>query len=111
MTRGKIDHPFLVPEGFFDKMENEFLAKMEDETIQNRKKNIFIQVLKYAAIITIAVFLGRQSARLFPLERNGAAGKETISVDLVLSQVSDEEITEYIIDNVNYDVFTKTKSE
>jgi hypothetical protein len=110
MTRTKINHPFKVPEGFFDDLENELLMKVETGEVQNRKKTLLLQVLKYAAIIILAVFLGRESTRLFPGKKNMSVSSDTISVDLVLSQVSDEDITDFFIDNVTNDVFTKIKS-
>jgi hypothetical protein len=111
MTRIKINHPFLVPEGFFDRQEQELLKKMDVADLQKGKKTLVWEVLKYAAIIITAIFLGRESVRIFPGSSTSAATRETVSVDMILSQVSDEEINNYLIDNITEEVFEKIKTK
>lgn len=104
MTKPKINHPFQVPDGFFDHLEKELLMKTEMATYREKRGKVFLQILKYAAIIIGAVFLGRESVNYIPDKSKSARSEETISVDLVLSQVSDEDITNYLIENVTMEI-------
>jgi hypothetical protein len=103
----KINHPYLVPEDFFNNLENELMTKMDAEISQGKQKNFFLQVLKYAAIVIFAVFLGRESVILIPGTGESTSDQESISVDLVLSQVPEEDITDYFVNYVTEDVLLK----
>jgi hypothetical protein len=104
MTKSKINHPFLVPEDFFGWQEKELMLKMEAESRTRRQKQFLLQITKYAAIIIFAIFLGRESVRFFPGTKDSSDDPGAISVDLVLSQVSEEDITNYFINYVTEDV-------
>jgi hypothetical protein len=99
MKNSKINHPYQVPDGFFNNLEKELMTKMDSEISKGRHKHILVQVLKYAAIIIFAIFLGRESERLIPGSGESTSNQESISVELVLSQVSDEDITDFLIEN------------
>jgi hypothetical protein len=107
MTKPKINHPFQVPDDFFDHLEKELLMKTEMVTFTENRGSVFLQILKYAAIIVGAIFLGRESVKYIPENSNSSRTEETISVDLVLSQVSDEDITNFLLDNVTMEIPTE----
>jgi hypothetical protein len=100
MTKPKIAHPYHVPDGFFDLQEKELMIKLDGINLQETKKSAALQVLKYAAIIVAAIFLGRESVLIFPPKHKTYVNQEFLTVDLVLSQVSDEDISEFFIENI-----------
>jgi hypothetical protein len=100
----KIRHPFQVPDDFFENLEKELSVTIDRIAIQKRKKSIALQVIRYAAIVIIAVILGRESVKIYPGDRNSQPGEETISVDLVLSQVPEEDIVDFLAD-----IFSQSK--
>ena len=104
MTKPKINHPFQIPDDFFDHLEKELLMKTEKFTFPEKRGSVFLQVIKYAAIIIGAIFLGRESVKIIPDKSTSFREKESISVDLILSQVSDEDITNFLIDNVTMEI-------
>jgi hypothetical protein len=104
MTNAKINHPYQVPEDFFNNLEKEIMTKVDSEIRKGRQKHILVQVLKYAAIVMFAVFLGRESVILIPGNRESTGDQESISVELVLSQVTEEDITDYFVNYVTADV-------
>jgi len=103
----KISHPFKVPEGFFDQLDRELVMNLDKTGLSIRRKTVAWQVLKYAAIITAAIFIGRGSVLIFPYRESTPAEQENITVDLVLSQVSEEDITDFLIENVACEVITE----
>jgi hypothetical protein len=107
MTKSKINHPYQVPDDFFNLLEKELMIKVDAEINKGRQKHFLVQVLKYAAIVIFAIFLGRESVRLIPGNRESTSDQESLSVDLVLSQVSDEDITEFLIDNNTLEISTE----
>ncbi len=107
MTKPKISHPYQVPDGFFDLQEKELMIKLDGISLQEKRKSAVWQVLKYAAIIVAAVFLGRESVTVFPGQQKSAADQESLTVDLVLSQVSDEDLSEFLIENVAQEFLTE----
>ena len=107
MTKPGINHPFQVPDDFFDHLEKDLLTELDEVTLHDRKKSVLLQVLKYAAIFIGAIMLGRESVKLYPGDTRTSDDRETISVDLVLSQVSDEDVSEFIIDNITQDVLNQ----
>lgn len=101
MTKNKINHPFIAPDGFFEEFKVEMSEKLN---VQERKHDgkfraILLTGFKYAAIIALSFFLGRESMRLFNPESSTSEQSEYFSVDAVYSQVSDDDITDYIIQN------------
>jgi len=104
MTKPRINHPFQVPEDFFDHLEKDLLTELDKVSLKDRKKSVLLQVLRYAAIFIVAIILGRESVKLYPGNTRSSGEQEIISVDLVLSQVSDEDVTEFIMDNITQEV-------
>jgi hypothetical protein len=107
MTNSKINHPFQVPDDFFDHLEKDLLTELDKISFQEKKKSVLFQVIKYAAIVIVAIFLGRESVKLFPGNTTSSTENETISVDLVLSQVTDEDITDFIMENATQKVLNE----
>jgi hypothetical protein len=107
MTKPKINHPFQVPDDFFDHLEKELEIELDKISLQKKKRSVVFQILKYAAIIFAAVLLGRQSVKIYPGNTGLSGDTEILSVDLVLSQVSDEDVTEFILDNITQDVLNQ----
>ena len=106
MTKPKIGHPYQVPDGFFDLQEKELMIKLDGISLQEKRKSIVWQVFKYAAIIVAAIFLGRQSVLIFPHQQKALSDQQSLTVDLVLSQVSDEDLSEFFIENVSQEELT-----
>ena len=107
MTKPKINHPFLVPDDFFIHLEPDLKTELDKISYQGKKRSVILQVMKYAAIIFVAVFLGRMSVKIFPGNNSFTGDPETISVDLVLSQVPDEDITEFILNNISQEALNQ----
>jgi hypothetical protein len=101
MTKNKINHPFIAPDGFFEEFKIEMSEKLnvQEEKHNRRFRTILLIGFKYAAIIALSFFLGRESMRLFNHEPSSSGPSEYFSVDAVYSQVSDDDITDYIIQN------------
>jgi len=101
MNKEKINHPFIAPDGFFQdfKVEMTEILNVKEEKHRGRFRTILLIGFKYAAIITLSFFLGRESMRLFNPESSTSRQSEYFSVDAVYSQVSDDDITDYIIQN------------
>ena len=107
MTKPKIDHPFRVPDDFFDQLETDLGRELDKISFQVKKRSLVLQILKYAAIIFAAAMLGRESVKIFPGHSGSSGNVDIFSVDLVLSQVSDEDVTEFIMDNITQDVLNQ----
>jgi hypothetical protein len=107
MTNSKINHPYQVPDDFFNNLEKVITTKVDSEIHKSKQKHFMVQVLKYAAIIIFAVFLGRESVLLIPGTGESTSDQESISVDLILSQVPEEDITDYFVNYVTEDVLLK----
>jgi hypothetical protein len=101
MTKNKINHPFIAPDGFFEEFKIEMSEKLnvQEEKHNSRYRSILLIGFKYAAIIALSFFLGRESMHLFNPEPSVSGQSEYFSVDAVYSQVSDDDITDYIIQN------------
>ena len=102
MNKHKIEHPFLVPDDFFESFKDETVSKLtklqEDRTVKMKK--IIMQSAKYAAIVAFSFFMGRESL-LFVNQDKESKQEELYSIDVVYSQVSDDDITDYIIENAS----------
>jgi hypothetical protein len=107
----KIGHPYRVPENFFDDFKHEMTAKLAKRVMQkeNSFRKIVFQSLKYAAIVAFSFFLGRESFRLNNKQNYLHNSKESYSVDAVYSQVSEDEFTEFIIENVTSEKLEQIK--
>lgn len=101
MKKHKIEHPYIVPDGFFETFKNETISKLGNKLNERsvKLKPIFVQSAKYAAIVAISFFLGRGSKLFINLDKDTPQG-ELYTIDVVFSQVSDEDITDFIIENV-----------
>jgi len=99
MTKNKINHPFIAPDVFFEEFKIEMSEKLnvQEEKYNRRFRTILMNGFKYAAIIALSFFLGRESMRLFNPESSASGQSEYFSVDVVYSQVSDDDITDFII--------------
>ena len=104
MTKSKIKHPYQVPDNFFEQLEKELEKELDKISLQETKRSVVFQILKYAAIIFTAILLGRQSVKIYPGNTDFSGEVEVLGVDLVLSQVSDEDVTEFILENITQDV-------
>lgn len=103
MNNEKINHPFEVPDHFFDDFRSEMIKKLENEPQHQKRKSIVLLVAKYAAIIVFSFVLGRLSTTYFSEKKIKVSDQEIYNVETVLSQVSDDEITDYLIENVSED--------
>lgn len=98
----KIKHPFSVPDNFFDEFKHEIAEKLEKTLIykENIMLKIVLQSLKYAAIFVFSFLLGRESYRVLDKQNRFSKSDETYSVEEIYSQVSEEELTEFILENI-----------
>lgn len=103
MNKEKINHPFEVPDHFFDDFRSELINNLEVEPQDNKRKSIVLLVAKYAAIIALSFVLGRISTTYFNEKKIKVNDQEIYNVDNVLTQVSDDDITDYLIENVSED--------
>lgn len=103
MTKDKIGHPYLVPDDFFEEFNLQMEEKLtvpEEKSIE-RLKLVLLVSFKYAAIIALSFFVGRESILVFNPEPSTSDQLEYFSVDAVYNQISDDEITDYIIQNTS----------
>ena len=103
MNKEKINHPFIAPDGFFEELKVEISEKLsvQEEKDRGRFRMILLNGFKYAAIIALSFFLGRESMLIFDHEPFISGKEEYFSVDAVYSQVSEDDISDYIIQNVS----------
>ena len=59
---------------------------------------------KYAAIIVFSFFLGRASMSAFNEDKTNNNQIETFTVDEVMLQISEEDITEYLLDDYSIEI-------
>lgn len=96
----RIDHPFQVPDDFFENFRNEMLDEIDKRPEPNRSKQILmLNLAKYAAIIVFSFLLGRESVLLFNGNNRTMGNKEIYSVEAVYSQVSEDDIADFILEN------------
>jgi len=109
MNKEKVNHPYIVPEGFFEEFKLELEDKLNDLPEQPRPRvlgggktrRIILNINKYAAIIVFSFLLGRESSLLFRHSSNSFVNADYLSVDVVYSQVSTDDITEFYIENAS----------
>jgi hypothetical protein len=101
----KINHPYLVPDDFFENLEEELQKTINAEPEQSRMKEFILTISKYAAIIILSFILGRISVSFHQNRVTSSYKQNRLSPELILSQFSEDDITNYIIENVNEDVF------
>ncbi len=103
MSQKKINHPYQVPDHFFDDFRSEILEKINSDTQHAKYKSIALTLVKYAAIVVFSFILGRESSSYFNEKASKYNEQEIYNVENVLSQVSDDDITDYLIENVSED--------
>lgn len=104
MTSQKIKHPFQVPDDFFDSFAPEMLSKINHEPPRNNRKKVFLTIMKYAAIVVLSFLLGRVSLYLGKPIADSSEKNDLYSVDAVYLQVSDDDISEFILENASSDM-------
>jgi hypothetical protein len=104
MTPQKIKHPFQVPDDFFESFGPEILDKIKHEAPTKKSKAVLLTVMKYAAIVVLSFLLGRASINLGKQITDSSEKNELLSVDAVYSQVSDDDINDFILENASSDL-------
>lgn len=104
MNREKINHPFHVPDDFFEEFENAMVEKISTKILKRSYKTVILTISKYAAIIVFSFILGRESVSLYQDNSRSETDSQLYTVESVLTQVSDDEIADYLIENVIEDV-------
>ncbi len=104
MTRQKIKHPFQAPDDFFESFAPEMLDKINQKPTANKNKLVVQTVMKYAAIVLLSFLLGRISVYLIKPGADSSEKRELYTVDAVYSQVSDEDIDDFILENASSDL-------
>jgi hypothetical protein len=105
MKNDKINHPFRVPEDFFDDFGTVVREKMALEEDMADRKPLILSILKYVAFLVFVLIVGYQGAHFFGQKEEKQGDEDLYTVDNVFSQVSDDDITNYLIENVNQDDF------
>ena len=109
----KINHPYHVPEGFFDdfrkSMENE-IEKLQTGSGKKVKFH-YPKWMKYAAIFLFLVGAGYASFRLINQPDNMIDENLQLTVEEILPQISEEELTDYVIENITPEKFEQLKFE
>lgn len=94
--RKKIEHPFQVPDDFFNEFKLEFQGKIESQVDSSQRfniKKIVLNTIKYAAVVAIAFVIGRYSVEVKYKK------SELTNIETIFNQVSEDEIVDFIIDN------------
>lgn len=105
MNKNKIKHPYQVPDNFFDDFKKETIEKLENLPQGRRRAMKFaLQFTKYAAIIVFSFFLGRASINIINGENEKATQFETYTVDDVMLQICDEDITNFILEDATIEL-------
>jgi hypothetical protein len=107
LERDKIPHPYHVPENFFEEFKKELLENISEET--NTKKSRIIQLLKkslqYAAILAFSFFAVKGIIETFSGKQDvKKATKTDMEIDLIYNQISEEELTEFIVNESNVEI-------
>jgi hypothetical protein len=105
MIKIKINHPYHTPDDFFENFRKELLEKVNTESKQHKLQSIVLTILKYAAIVVFSFILGRESVHLVNLKTSLQDDHELFNVEAVLGQVSDDDITNYLLENATEDIF------
>lgn len=104
MTEQKIKHPFQVPDDFFESFGPEMLDKITTEPAAGKINSAVFTILKYAAIVVLSFLLGRVSINLSKPNADSSDKNDLYSVDAVYSQVSDDDINDFILENASSDL-------
>jgi len=104
MTPQKIKHPYQVPDDFFESFAPEMLDKISKEPIAKKSKSVVLTIMKYAAIVVLSFLLGRVSINLNKPDADSSEKKDLYTVDAVYSQVSDDDINDFILENASSDL-------
>jgi hypothetical protein len=111
--RTKIKHPYQVPEGFF----KDFRKNLEVEITKiqpSNRKTFFVKrfsLVKYAAILVIVAGVGYVTMHIMRKSDNSVEENLQITVEEVLSQISEEELTDFIIENISPEKLEQINSE
>ena len=109
----RINHPYHVPEGFF----NDFRKSMENEIEKlqtgNRKtvKLHYQKWLRYAAIFLVLVGVGYASFHFIKQSDKKIDENLQLTVEEVLPQISEEELTDFVIENIRPEKLEQLKFE
>lgn len=104
MTSQKIKHPFQVPDDFFESFAPEMMDKISKEPVDKKSRSLIFTLMKYAAIVVISFLLGRVSMTSNKQSGSSAEKEDMYSVEAVYSQVSDDDIDAFIIENATSDL-------
>lgn len=101
METQKIKHPYHIPDDFFEKFKEETRQELDKnyDPPKSTLRRIELTFLKYAAIIILSFLLGRKSMQLFSPSDELAIAVDEFTVDEVYNQVSEDEITDFIIND------------
>lgn len=107
LERIKIPHPYHVPENFFNEFKKEVLENISEEknTKKSRVIELFKKSLQYAAIIAIAFFAVKGITETFSRRQDvKKVTKTDLEIDLIYNQISEEELTEFIVNESNIEI-------
>ena len=97
---GKND-PFTVPDGFFETFKTDLLD-FTHEKVQMRVIHLIRTAGKYAAILCVLFFAGKGVISTFAPDRSEPFyfSGTNHDIDIIYTQVSEQELTEYIVEEL-----------
>jgi hypothetical protein len=107
LERNKIPHPYHVPENFFAEFKKELLENISEETKAKKPQTIQLlkKVLQYAAILVFSFFAVKGIIETFSGKQDAKKSIKTdMEIDLIYSQISEEELTEFIVNESNVEI-------
>lgn len=104
MTPQKIKHPFQAPDDFFESFAPGMMDKISKDPVDKKSKSLIFSMMKYAAIVLISFLLGRVSVNMNKPGSGTSESKDLYTVDAVYSQVSDDDIDDFILENTSRDI-------
>lgn len=99
MTKQKIEHPFKVPENFFEDFKLEMTTRFPYKEKRTRQHSLVIGLMKYAAIIVISFVLGRVSVQIFSAHSNSdEVLANGYTIDEIYSQIDEADLDTYLVE-------------
>ena len=107
LERIKIPHPYRVPENFFNEFKKEILENISEEKNTNKVSviQLFKKSLQFAAILVLSFFAVKGITHIFSEKQNNKKVTKTdLEIDLIYNQISEEELTEFIVNESNIEI-------
>lgn len=109
----KMNHPYQVPERFFGDFRKNLESEIEKLQAENRKsiRMHHQRWIRYAAIFLVLVGVGYISFYSIKQSENKMDDSMQLTVEEILPQISDEELTDFVIENITLEKLEHIKFE